>query len=101
MTIFTQTPSNEPADTGLVADVIGQSVVPTDSGPPANAEWATSPDPQPGDTYAGSGPHGLPLNGDGWRHHISHKRYIAPAVDHNALNELERCATTWTRPGPS
>ena len=85
-------------------DVSIQSVVPADSGIPpliCNSPAPAARDPVPGDTYSGSGPRGLPLDGDGWRYHISHQRYSGPAIDHNALNELERYATNWRRPGRS
>ncbi|KAI1622740.1 DNA-directed RNA polymerase [Exophiala viscosa] len=89
----TQPARSEPDDRSLMADVVVDSVVPAGPGIPSLNCKSPAPaerDPIPGDTYAGSGPRGLPLDGDGWRYHISHQRYNGPAIDHNALNELER-----------
>ena len=46
----------------------------------------------PGSTYSGAGPHGIPQDGKSWRLHPSNQRYASEPIDHNALNNPERCA---------
>ncbi|KAK4945318.1 DNA-directed RNA polymerase II core subunit [Elasticomyces elasticus] len=85
--------TNEPSHRSSMADVVVENILPADSGIPplnCNPDSQMSHDPEPGDTYSGAGPRGIPLDGDGWRYHISHQRYNGPAIDHNAMNELDR-----------
>lgn len=55
------------------------------------------PTPTPGSTYPGAGPHGLPMDGESWRHHPANRLYQplgGNQVDHNEVNGLDGCALT-------
>jgi hypothetical protein len=52
--------------------------------------------PQPGSTYTGAGPGGLPREGRAWKQHLSHKLAIS-IINHQDVNAQERCATAETR----
>ncbi|KAJ9616079.1 DNA-directed RNA polymerase II core subunit [Knufia peltigerae] len=52
--------------------------------------------PKPGDTYPGSGKRGIPQDGVAWRDHLSNKRYHNAGINHNAINNQDRCAKETT-----
>lgn len=90
--MFTRSRSLETPVVKTLPDIVVERNPTGDIVDPKADEPPTPSSPGPGSHYPGAGPHGLPIDGYGWRHHPSHKRCTAFPIDHNELNAQERCA---------